>query len=454
MKTIQNLILSLILLFTSTTFAQQVTEIVPTTNQVCIPAGDHSQVLLLDGNFEQKRIQPEIHWVSFPRLNRTGNNAVDATDLIQQMTPDPQIIKLYYSTGEYSNATVSNGIWNWNNTTLDQIFSTKGYKLATTYFPIPENISIDITGTRVDPETYLTVGTNGENWLGYFLPYPCHVEDAFRKCWDKIKIIKTQNWSMVRLAQGQDFISMAKDPYLYDGDMVVVEMFENATFQWDESTIPILLAPPSTLQYFSYDEEIDYVPIVVELEANDPAEEIGVFVNGECQGASVVSGNTTTINAYILDDTSNGEPIEIVKYNSTKGDTRLESHQNYYVYNPQTGTSTKSTLQKNSAWSFYYLPLEKTTTGIKSVSKSSASIFPNPTRGNIICNLTLSKPDNITIDLYNAQGQEIAHLMEGFIDTGNHKIPMNLLVSNVHSGIYYLKISGSTLSDIKKVIIY
>lgn len=453
MKTIQNLILSVILLLTATTFAQQVTEIVPTTNQICIPAGDHSQVLLLDGNFEQKRIKPEIHWVSFPRLNRSGNNAVDATDLIQQMTPDPNSCDLIrYNNRSY--AEIACGVWTWNSVYCDEIISSLGYKIKTKYNPNPTDAFIEIMGTRVAPETYLTVGTYGENWLGYFLPYPCHVEDAFRKCWDKIKIIKTQNWSMVRLAQGQDFISMPKDPYLYDGDMVVVEMFENATFQWDESTIPILLAPPSTLQYFSYDEEIDYVPIVVELEANDPAEEIGVFVNGECQGASVVSGNTTTINAYILDDTSNGEPIEIVKYNSTKGDTRLESHQNYYVYNPQTGTSTKSTLQKNSAWSFYYLPLEKTTTGIKSDSKSSASIFPNPTRGNIICNLTLSKPDNITIDLYNAQGQEIAHLMEGYIDTGNHKIPMNLLVSNVNSGIYYLKISGSTLSDIKKVIVY
>ncbi len=424
------------------------------TNQLCIPGGDHSKVIVLDNNFEQKRIEPKIDWVSFPRLNRTGNNAVDGTDFFETMRRRPYSFKAQHKE-EYSKATINETIWNWSDTILDEIISSKGYKLETHFNENPlEGAHFAIWGTRLDPNTSMTISNAEENWLGYFLPYPCHVKDAFRKCWDKIKIIKTQDWSMVRLAPGTPFLSYPQDPYLYDADMVIVEMFESVTFEWDAPTIPILPSQTQHPQYFHYTEEMDYVPVVVELDPNDPADEIGVFVNGECQGASVVTGSVTTINAYILDSISHGEPIEIRTWTSSKDGGKTNVHKQYFVYNPETGTSSKSILVKNDNWPFYYLPLKKVNTVIPELNqKVNVSIHPNPTTGLVSYSIKNRLEDKVTITLHDATGKLVSVINSGFIATGNNSGSFNIDKYTKAKGLFYLSFTGNTIQATEKIIV-
>ena len=422
------------------------------TNTICIPAGDRSKIFLMDANFERKRIKPGIQWISFPRLDRSANNAVDATDLLEMINIPPTYCEIEHQ-GIVSNADFQPPNWIWNQTNMDEIISSKGYKLTTTYIgSSPENVFIDIHGSRVSPTTYMSVTHQHENWLGYFLPYTCHVEDAFRKCWDDIKIIKTQKWSMVRLAPGTPFLSYPQDPYLYDGDMVVVEMFDNAYFQWDQPAIPILDVAVQEPQYFSWQEEPDYVPVVVELDPNDPADEVAVFVNNECQGAAVVTGTTNTINAYILDDSSIGDTMEIVTYTSSAKENKVKKHKGYFIFNPETGKSTKTVLTKNN-WSYYYLPLKNTTADIDKYSFNRLSIYPNPTTNKITWRLFLSEPDHIVYHIFDSKGQEILKVDQGYHQAGNHSSTVDLKAYNLRPGVYFFHVAGNKINLVKKIVV-
>lgn len=422
------------------------------TKTICIAGGDRSKIFLMDANFERKRINSGIHWISFPRLDRTANNPVDATDLLETMKEEPGNC-IFIHRGQYSEADIQNHIWDWFPVQVDEIFSSKGYKLKTTFTNNPpENNYIDIHGTRVSPTTYMSVSNQHENWLGYFLTYPCHVKDAFRKSWNDIRIIKTQEWSMVRLSPGTPFLTYPQDPYLKDVDMVVVEMFNNAYFQWDQPVIPILDVAVQEPQYFNWQEELDYIPVVVELDPNDPAEEIAVFVNDECQGATVVTGTTNTINAYILDNSSIGDTMEIVTYTSTAKDNKVKKHEGYYVFNPETGESTKTTLTKNN-WNYYYLPLKTTTANIHNFSSRRLFLYPNPATNTVICNISLTEPDHISYYIFNSKGQRITDVDMGYLHAGDHSSTIDLTVYDLNPGIYFFHVTGDKTNEVKKIIV-
>ncbi|PLW97644.1 MAG: hypothetical protein C0593_08005 [Marinilabiliales bacterium] len=179
---------------------------------------------------------------------------------------------------------------------------------------------------------------------------------------------------------------------------------------------------------------------------------MAVFVNNECQGAAVVTGTTNTINAYILDNSSIGDTMEIVTYTSSAKENKVKKHKGYFIFNPETGKSTKTVLTKNN-WSYYYLPLKNTTADIDKYSFNRLSIYPNPTTNKITWRLFLSEPDHIVYHIFDSKGQEILKVDQGYNQAGNHSSTVDLKAYNLRPGVYFFHVAGNKINLVKKIVV-
>ncbi|MBU1678303.1 MAG: T9SS type A sorting domain-containing protein, partial [Bacteroidetes bacterium] len=57
----------------------------------------------------------------------------------------------------------------------------------------------------------------------------------------------------------------------------------------------------------------------------------------------------------------------------------------------------------------------------------------------------------VSLKLYNSIGQEVATLVNGQMEAGNHTVQFN--ASTLSSGVYFYKIESGKFSSIKKMIL-
>ena len=77
--------------------------------------------------------------------------------------------------------------------------------------------------------------------------------------------------------------------------------------------------------------------------------------------------------------------------------------------------------------------------------------YPNPFNPNTVIAYSLPKAGHVTLKIYNALGQEISRLVNGFVEAGNHNIKFN--ASGFSSGIYYYRLEADGFTAMKKMIL-
>jgi len=77
--------------------------------------------------------------------------------------------------------------------------------------------------------------------------------------------------------------------------------------------------------------------------------------------------------------------------------------------------------------------------------------YPNPFNPNCIISYCLPKASRVNLSVYNAIGQTVDILENGFKESGVYSISFN--ASNLPSGIYFYKIKAGEFSQIKKMIL-
>jgi PKD repeat protein len=77
--------------------------------------------------------------------------------------------------------------------------------------------------------------------------------------------------------------------------------------------------------------------------------------------------------------------------------------------------------------------------------------YPNPFNPTTNIEYNLSKPGNVTIEVYNNLGQKIETLIKKFMPAGNHIVEFN--GKNLSSGVYYYKIFASDIHEIRKMVL-
>ena len=77
--------------------------------------------------------------------------------------------------------------------------------------------------------------------------------------------------------------------------------------------------------------------------------------------------------------------------------------------------------------------------------------YPNPFNPNTVITYSLPKEGHVTLKIYNALGQQISTLVNGFVEAGNHNIKFN--ASGFSSGIYYYRLEADGFTAMKKMIL-
>ena len=77
--------------------------------------------------------------------------------------------------------------------------------------------------------------------------------------------------------------------------------------------------------------------------------------------------------------------------------------------------------------------------------------YPNPFNPVTNIEYAVFKPSNVSITIYNLQGQQLEIIDEGFKTVGNYKI--KFYNNNYPSGIYYYKLSSGMFSETKSMLI-
>ncbi len=82
--------------------------------------------------------------------------------------------------------------------------------------------------------------------------------------------------------------------------------------------------------------------------------------------------------------------------------------------------------------------------------------YPNPFNPTTKISFTLNKGEKANLSIYNVKGQLVKTLVDGYANAGSHEVVWNGLDNNnshVGSGVYFYKLSTSSSSEIKKMVL-
>jgi len=427
----------------------------------CIDTGDPDSDLDPDGTradmgcyptvYDVKKIKEKLNWVSFPKLDRDGNDPVYAPDVLQNIEPFPTSgwIELDGRGNVYLEY-IDEG---WIPHGLSEIQSTSGYKLVTSN---EDNSYLPLSGTRLAPDTQIYLYADQENWIGYFLPYSQSPEDAFAQGWDNFTYIKADSWGMIR-SSDEEWKGSRDDLTVDYGKLYIVGVERDMPFfTWNDGGDAREAYTKTETSVFSYEEESDYMMIFVDSTGSVAGvDEIGVFLDDECVGASVVEEYPVFIPAYVNDDSTqtkgNGE---LTFQTATYGKSTREQVP-FYVYDNLMEDFVEKSVRLNTD-NYAFVRLGKGT-GISYPDEFIVyQNYPNPMRNKTTISFILPKDNKkADIKIYNIKGQLVKNLEFRASDIGFNAVwdCTDNYNKQVSSGIYFYKVTSGNYSDLKKMLL-
>jgi len=336
----------------------------------------------------------------------------------------------------------------------NMLFRHEGYKVEVLDSADPTVLIVD--GDRLTSYE-LDMSTTENYWLGYYVPYPQNIEDAFDDDFYKVNKVWAEDWYydagyIQRGDPNQLASNSTKGKTMEYGKMYIVNMYYAATdFSWEGSTTaeePVKKAPPEN---FSYTEKMDYEVIdVVSIPSN--VTEIGVFEDDICVGAIAVEDSSAQILVY--SDNANRNPVPFT-FEVVTGRRVSTQFNDYLVLNQMTGEFEPSVIisgrQGYSAIKFGALE-EFGNIISKPVLNGN---YPNPFNPTTTISFSLPTEQDIELTIYNIKGQKVKTLYSGFANIGEHTITWSGIDSNdkqVSSGLYFYKLKTNNNTLTRKMI--
>jgi len=386
-------------------------------------------------------------WLSFPTLDVVLDDADIAENILWDIIQPPMPADLDEVLAEDYTIFYEDNQWE----NIDrQFLRSDGFK-----FHMNAAATLEISGFKLaDNASVFLAGNDTENWLGYWLDETQSVRDAFKDYWDgsNIHYIKHQFWTATyAMGQWWQVVMQGHEPTLSYGDMVIVKCYEDINnFRWDNSTPEEEKTVFPKTEYYSYEEQSDYVPIYVELDENDLPVEIGAFVNDVCIGASVVSGDLCQINAYTASAPAGDIELELY-YGSSRGELTKKRITNYNcsTLHSQMVQQQIDTGFKTDAW--FVSLREGSSDLIPTWHEVTLTNYPNPFNPSTTISYNLPYQDEVSIGIYNIKGQLVRQLIDGIQPEGYYEAVWDgkdASGKHVSSGIYYTRLQacGKTLN--------
>ncbi len=383
-------------------------------------------------------------WLSFPALDTVFDDADIAENVLADIL-DPAILDIV----EAQDYTIE---WNGSYWLYDyeQFSRTEGFK-----FLMNDDYDLEVPGFKVDDNTSIVLnGNNVQNWIGYWLEDTQHVSEAFEDYWSgsNIHFIQHQFWTAYRW-EGEWYYRMVNEvePTLSYGDMVIVKCLTTINnFQW-ESGITVDKTVFAKPEYFTYEEQADYIPLYIELDSGNMPQEIGAFVNGECIGAVVVGSTLTQINAYTTSVPPGDIELELY-YGNRSENKHISSYNCVTSSNPNIIMKQLSTKMSGDAW---FIDLREDSSMTPTPGKMNLDNYPNPFNPTTTIAYSLPSDGLVELRVFNIKGQLVKTLVKGEQLAGSYEAVWNGKDNNeksVSSGIYFYKLSTRDETIMKKML--
>nr|NQU92687.1 T9SS type A sorting domain-containing protein [Bacteroidota bacterium] len=424
-------------------------------NKIYWPNGDFSNISVIKGYTDKLALQEGWNWKSFPRMERTGNNPDFSQTILSRINYFPQLeLYLIEDFDEDPYKRFLNMTWDGF---LDDVFSTKGYKLDMTLLDSPQP-DIALHGAKLDPATPITLYPNQENWVGYFIGEPQDSEDAISEdVFEHITYLKAQYWSMTR--QGTEpytwFIKGRVTPIHY-GDMVIIEVDSQQSLVWNNPEESAEEVESLSTEYYSFTEQADYLPIFVETDSTSDIQEIAVLAGNEVVGAAVrLPGDTLMeVNAY-LEEVPAGTPLELETWTGLKSQPVQVG--DYAVKNQNTGMYENRIIYKGERAKYHVVSLKAGQVEPIFENVSNASCSPNPFGNETLFTFNLNTDGHVNLTVYDLEGKRVREILNGHFPAGYYEAPWNgknAAGMQMQNGIYVYKlITGNGFEVSGKVVL-
>jgi hypothetical protein len=402
-----------------------------------------------------------IEWISFPALNRITQGYTEALGLLERqgLIDDDDEFEddiLDHVVYEYINRIYFDNGWQ-NNLPPDGDFhSYQGYKvvLQQGYDSVP----IGISGMWEDESKPIQLYADKQNWVGCYLKEPATLQDAFESIWDEWISIQSEHWAICRPWDEEIIIKGTVNP----GELYIIRVANDCELVWNESSPPVDPYIREMTDYFSYEEKLDYMPILVDTVYGDTTvAEIGVFCEDECIGASkVTDGYPVQLLAYTPE--GDGE-LEFMLYygdDGLKGPS--QSMADYRVYDSQISAYLEKPVYYDRD---SYVKVELNTSGAPKHDLPFGLFgnYPNPAYGGItnISFAPVKDAANTEIQIFNIKGQLVRTIdcapaiAQGSKD-GIYSVTWDCKDNygkKVGTGIYFYKLTSGEKKAVKKMLI-
>ncbi len=443
--------------------------------------------------FEDKRLNYQFDtddpktenwfWVGFPVIDPIGNHdQLDGFFADFMEDDDPFTVHQFsYQTPDYADedmtiATSENDEGNWSDNS-EILKQYKGYKVQ-----IDNGAAINNyhgVCIRNDEPVSIPFG-KVETWVCYYGSESSTSPTAAfgGTLGNQLKSIHGQYWSYEKHVEiiGDSLFSqmiitwegVANMDY-YDGvqygDMIVVETENPASFIWDEgfvstgggsvvTTVFNNIEADTDLNYFDYTEQADYNTFVFEFAPDDIPQEIAVYANGECIGASVVHGQDAAVFAYVTDDLYDAN-IDIVKWYGEREEVFSENLQVYDAEQKKYMEKDIRLSPEHQRVRISYVEHDYKEEEAPEAYSFACKNYPNPFNPTTTISYSLPEESNVCIEVYNIKGQKVKQLVNEHKESGHHTIKWNGTDENnksVSSGVYFYKIKTKKSSLINKMI--
>ncbi|MFC1898617.1 C10 family peptidase [Candidatus Cloacimonadota bacterium] len=390
-----------------------------------------------------------INWKCLPVIDTVFTGYDVASHIFNeiQQIPFPALEEIEFQDG----VNIYYDVNEWQNNTR-QFTSYLGCKIH-----MNDPYTLQITGFLEDPYHVIELEL-GDNWIGFYLEGSMKPLDAFEAVLDDINMIQTKTFTLNKTALG--WLGAANWTINYD-DLVVVHCTNDCSFYWGEDGGGTTeKSSRSSSQDFEYTEEADYLPVYVELDnqALGNPTEIGLFVNGECKGAEVITDSLVQLRAYVMNDTTVFDPGDMelqLSYGSRSLNTTITDFKVKHDILDEWESNEKYITQGQQ--NYYLISLTDTENNIPVVNRTTLSQnYPNPFNPTTTINYSIAEEGTVELTVYNIKGQKVVTLVNEIKEAGQHSIVWNGKDNNnktVSSGIYFYRLSTGKKIMKKKMLL-
>ena len=263
--------------------------------------------------------------------------------------------------------------------------------------------------------------------------------------------IKTMNWAVSRNSFTKPWSGDLDNSIISYADCVVIYSRNCHTFPWGEASENILQTRPIA-EHFTFNDDIDYLPVYVEFDEEDIPQEVAIYVNDECRGAQVVEDSLCQICAHILEEEL-GLDIEFAFW--YEGRSREERKSDYLIENTETGEYESGSLVTGTPGIHYKVSFkDKQDDCIPAATELQC--YPNPFNPELTISFDLQEQKEVKLDIYNIKGQKVKSLVNETYRPENYNIIWkgdNVMGQKVSSGIYLIRMAIDGQLIISKAVL-